>query len=311
MNMFEGLDVFNSLPYWDSASMFVNKSETCATRKLLQCRDMGIYMNDVWGKFSGDEIPDLPKDHFAERKRVVEAVEKWMEENKGTENDMDWTPILYNFEVAKASAKRNQDWGHLVFTDPTLSRFLLVMCFGPDKDGHGHDAHDHYLAITKYHADRFFSLAKYVFAGRPEPTWVRATYTTFTSSINPLFLNSQDPQVPEGTHPPIYQATPETFTPYLTEGELERIDSTIMQSKRWKVPPANLRDAVLARGPRPKPLHTTWLCGRSAEVCGNCGEVATAKMPQCAVCKIVRYCNRECQRAHWPTHKKYCRKNRD
>ena len=80
-----------------------------------------------------------------------------------------------------------QDWGHIVLTDLTLSRFLLIMCFGPDKDGeykepceigrsdlgsgHGNDAHEQYFNITKYHADRFFSLAKYVFAGEPEPNW--------------------------------------------------------------------------------------------------------------------------------------------
>ena len=112
---------------------------------------------------------------------------------------------------------------------------------------------------------------------------VRATYTTFSTSLSPQFLDSVDPEIPEGTFPPIYHATAEKFTPYLTESELERIDSTIMQSKRWKVAPPSVRDEVLARQPRPKPLHTTWLCGKSAEVCGHCGEVATAKMPQCSM----------------------------
>ena len=83
--------------------MFINRSETCATRKLLQCRDFGVYENDVSRKFEQDEIPDLPKDHFDERKRVAKVVQKWVEEHEGKEPQLiyknEWTPILYNYEV--------------------------------------------------------------------------------------------------------------------------------------------------------------------------------------------------------------------
>ena len=113
---------------------------------------------------------------------------------------------------------------------------------------------------------------------------VRATFTTFSSSIHPQFLNSVDGEIPPGIFPPIYHTTGTTFTPYLTEHELERIDSTIMQSKRWKVPPPSVREAVVARQPRPKPIHSTWLCGKSApESCGNCGQASSTKMPQCSM----------------------------
>lgn len=109
--------------------------------------------------------------------------------------------------------------------------------------------------------------------------WVRPTYTILSASLSSQFLDSVDATIPGGMFPPIYHTTAETFTPYLTESELERIDNTIMESKNWKVPPSDTRDEILARQPHPKPLHTTWLCGKSAEICGNCGKGATAKMP--------------------------------
>lgn len=111
---------------------------------------------------------------------------------------------------------------------------------------------------------------------------VRATYTTFSSSIDPRFLDSTDPVSPSDIHPPIHHVTAKTFVPSLTESELERIDSTMMQSRSWKVPPRERHDAVVAQRPRPKPIHSTWLCGKTADACGNCGKVATTKMPQCS-----------------------------
>eukprot|EP01113_Clastostelium_recurvatum_P001518 TRINITY_DN10619_c0_g1_i1.p1 TRINITY_DN10619_c0_g1~~TRINITY_DN10619_c0_g1_i1.p1 ORF type:complete len:347 (-),score=55.87 TRINITY_DN10619_c0_g1_i1:13-987(-) len=41
------------------------------------------------------------------------------------------------------------------------------------------------------------------------------------------------------------------------------------------------------------------MCG-----CGNCG--MEAKGMKCSRCKKVYYCDRECQKVHWPAHKKTC-----
>ncbi|KIP11896.1 hypothetical protein PHLGIDRAFT_124551 [Phlebiopsis gigantea 11061_1 CR5-6] len=94
------------------------------------------------------------------------------------------------------------------------------------------------------------SILKYVFHDAPDPAWVRATYTTFSSSIPPQFLNSIDENVPTDIFPPIYHTTPKTSTPFLTESELERIDSTFMQSKSWskRMPPASMRASIFLSG---------------------------------------------------------------
>jgi len=45
-------------------------------------------------------------------------------------------------------------------------------------------------------------------------------------------------------------------------------------------------------------------------VCANCGkgEEASINLKACTACKMVKYCNRDCQIAHRPQHKKACKK---
>ena len=42
-------------------------------------------------------------------------------------------------------------------------------------------------------------------------------------------------------------------------------------------------------------------------ICANCGKEGD-DVKACTACKLVKYCNRECQIAHRPKHKKECRK---
>ena len=44
--------------------------------------------------------------------------------------------------------------------------------------------------------------------------------------------------------------------------------------------------------------------------CANCGkgEECSGDLKSCTACKLVKYCNRECQIAHRPQHKKECKK---
>ena len=45
-------------------------------------------------------------------------------------------------------------------------------------------------------------------------------------------------------------------------------------------------------------------------ICANCGkgEESSNSLKKCTACKLVKYCNRECQVAHRPQHKKACKK---
>ena len=43
------------------------------------------------------------------------------------------------------------------------------------------------------------------------------------------------------------------------------------------------------------------------EVCANCGKDGV-NLKACTACKLVKYCNRKCQIAHRPQHKRECRK---
>jgi len=49
---------------------------------------------------------------------------------------------------------------------------------------------------------------------------------------------------------------------------------------------------------------------KSPDICANCGkgEESTNTLKACTACKMVKYCNRECQIAHRPQHKKECRR---
>ena len=45
-------------------------------------------------------------------------------------------------------------------------------------------------------------------------------------------------------------------------------------------------------------------------ICANCGkgEESSGNLKACTACKLVKYCNRDCQIAHRPQHKKTCKK---
>ena len=50
--------------------------------------------------------------------------------------------------------------------------------------------------------------------------------------------------------------------------------------------------------------------GEAADVCASCGiaEIDEIKLKTCAACKSLRYCSVECQKKHWPHHKRACKK---
>ncbi|GMI31453.1 hypothetical protein TeGR_g13185 [Tetraparma gracilis] len=57
-------------------------------------------------------------------------------------------------------------------------------------------------------------------------------------------------------------------------------------------------------------MPTYKINGGQTSECGNgCGKTkAEADLKVCSRCNLVKYCSRECQKAHWKTHKKTCNK---
>ncbi|KAJ7491026.1 hypothetical protein FB451DRAFT_1023002, partial [Mycena latifolia] len=286
--------------------MMVNTSGTCATTRLTQCRDFGISMNDVTGKFYRDpgRATDLSLVDFMARKDVIEQVDKWAEET-----NKEWAPILYLYE---------RDWGHLVFTDMTLTRFLLVMVF-PEECGCGNFSHHDYDALTKYQADRFMSLLKYLHHAETKPNWsalaillrqrVRATYVTKSNgySLDPAFLQSLDP--PPLTVRNISHVTPDTFVPSLLSNELDSIDTLLKQGGK-RVPKTVRYEVLGSKDARPD-VSAVWK-SKNARQCAQCAAVSAKDLMLCARrvprCRLIHYCSRECQRLAWPTHKLVCKK---
>ncbi|KAI0034879.1 hypothetical protein K488DRAFT_44623, partial [Vararia minispora EC-137] len=222
-----------------SPNMMINRSETCAARKLTQCTDFGVSMNDVTGKFQQgpDNAPDLTRAEYFARKKVVEQVAQWCDDNADKPEVIyknEWAPILYRFEIVKGAAKKERDWGHLIFSDMTISRFLLVMTF-PDECNCGNYSHHDYDALTKYQADRFMSLLTYLheeWDWGNKPSWVRATYVTPSQNhlVSKGFLDDLTVSAGEKRHPgnpPIFMITREKFTPTLLPSDLEKIDNTV------------------------------------------------------------------------------------
>lgn len=313
-------DLFSSLPYFNPM-MMVNTSGTCATTRLIQCRDLGVYTNDVSRKFqrSPEDAPDLSRDDFLARKKIINQVSRYCadraRETKSEYEDQ-YVPILYLYELVKASAKRERDWGHLVFTDMTTTRFLVVMIFPPTCNC-GNFSHHDYDALTKYQADRFFSLLTYLHHKEGKPNWVRATYTTSKHgyAIDSVFLNGKEAPTPSQIKgrkaaklPPIFHVTPETFVPSLLPGEVEKIDNLLAQRGEKEPAPQSVRDEVLGTKEVRPEVSSTWKAKHGRQ-CAYCQEFQEEGLMLCAKCKLVYYCSKDCQRYAWPTHKRICKKS--
>ena len=49
------------------------------------------------------------------------------------------------------------------------------------------------------------------------------------------------------------------------------------------------------------------LVNATAHCCADCGKEGGVSLKACKACMLVKYCGAECQRYHWPTHKKLCK----
>ena len=82
--------------------MMINTSGTCAATRLVQCRSMGISINDISRKFQKppEAATDLSRDDFLARKAILGQVSQWCDDNREKKEMVnEWTPILYLYEV--------------------------------------------------------------------------------------------------------------------------------------------------------------------------------------------------------------------
>ncbi|KAK0451168.1 uncharacterized protein EV420DRAFT_724977 [Desarmillaria tabescens] len=73
------------------------------------------------------------------------------------------------------------------------------------------------------------------------------------------------------------------------------------------------RKSFVRCGPEITAVVSRWIRRRSGEEKGSrgekaCGECGRSDLPlkNCTRCQVMRYCSVECQRQHWPIHKKKC-----
>ncbi|KAG9022282.1 hypothetical protein FS837_006485 [Tulasnella sp. UAMH 9824] len=243
---------------------------------------LGTGMCDVTRKFlekTPEDATDLPYDDFMARKQLIEHVLDYDETRTrgkagGDPAAWEWTPILYVYEIAKGSTKRQEDVGHVVFVDPTLTRFLMVNLYGPPTCQCGNPYHNDYSALVALHANRFMSLLKYVYYDpeNPQAKWIRATYTTNAQRLNPAFLvpaNTDNPPPVSSNqssdHPPIINVLSGDFIPSLNDHHFQRIDAILAetragvfycnqkcQKEHWRTHKVFCKEPPLATAP-PKP----------------------------------------------------------
>nr|GAT47550.1 predicted protein [Mycena chlorophos] len=314
---------FAGLPYF-SPMMMINRSETCATTKLLQLRDFGINENDITPKFlrSPENSPDLSREEFVARKRVIEQIDGLEATGR---HGLPWLPILSKYEIVKGSAKKARDWGHLLFATATTNQFLLVMIF-PDECNCGNYSHHDYESLTKYHANKVLCLAKYIWHTEQSPKWIRATYLTPSSGydLDPSFAVPQtagtalDVLQSLNSHPSgrYFHIDIADVKPGLTPSETERIDAVASHSsskEKTAIKPEVRRVLVVSEenkeDAKPDVDGAAWKKGVK-RACAYCEVVphGKVKLMACSRCKLVQYCGKDCQTRAWPSHKHFCKK---
>jgi hypothetical protein len=107
---------------------------------------VGISTVEVSGKFAPhkkETSTDLGPEMWEMLKKVLENVKARL--NKG-KSRTEWWPILYGYELYRGAAESPMDFGQLVFTNGTLSKFLLVNVYDEPACKCGNPYHGDYSA---------------------------------------------------------------------------------------------------------------------------------------------------------------------
>ena len=89
------------------------------------------------------------------------------------------------------------------------------------------------------------------------------------------------------------------------QGEYDRFARGIM-SQFVKKDLRSARDWFRGCSTEPARAHVDMM----RHVCQTCSKKNDGKLLECAKCSGPRYCNRVCQQADWPNHKKFCNRKK-
>jgi len=79
------------------------------------------------------------------------------------------------------------------------------------------------------------------------------------------------------------------------------IDGAVKNPNNWGHVRTSAVDCYSIKGREEKEYMATNSC------CAECGEEGGVGLKTCKSCMLVKYCNAECQKKHWPKHKKLCK----
>ncbi|CAL5225400.1 g8210 [Coccomyxa viridis] len=315
--------------------MLINRSGSCACSRLLQTRFLGVNsvsIEDKVGKEAEEPGPGLPQGYHVNTKpddyKLMDLAIHSMMHCEAAAGGTKETKF-----VAESIARKPVDFGNLIFTDLTTTRFVVVeleRCLV----GEGQPAK--FRAEQRAHI--LFCLAKYLGYA---PKWVR--YATSTPENPELPTDLLKPQAcPPGSQKESFAASGfgqeliapacgaggrDNFKAALGQDTLRVIEIIINRSKRMARIVAEdrqaqgglpaLREQVLQvnnteRGgclpneaQPPLPVEVT---GTMARHCARCRvPEVEAQLSSCGRCRMKWYCSRACQKAHWKLgHKLYC-----
>lgn len=148
-------------------------------------------------------------------------------------------------------------------------------------------------------------------------TRVRATYTTksLDYKVDPLFLTNNPSPSPSDVKHKIYHVTPENFVPSLLPSDIEKINNSLAQDRKGRIPDAIATAITGSKEGRPdvgpawkqKNVRQCALCAtikdKSLMMCSRsvypflcrwmCIKEPTSLSPMIHRCKLVHYCGPE------------------
>ena len=320
---------------------FVNQSETCATTRILQVRLMGLEMADVSRnlKIAKEAAAGGHESLFPLLHQVVQKAKKLV---RGTAY-AGLTPVMFLWELTRgAGANHAHNYGRLMLCDNSARRWWSLE---PGCDDGSHVC-EHSMAQAHRRADSLWCLLTYLgYTPEFVRYFVHNEQAELPASLfAPCGDGAQLAVDCTALTPGEVNATQHRRV--LTRAMLHQVDATVAKDRIGLVADLRkaafaqavaaggaslascLRDTVCcdhtpgagSRVGAPSALDVA-LDGFSGQLppvddyrvrteCARC-KLARVDAPEgrlllCGRCRLVAYCSRDCQRAHWGSHKHVC-----